>query len=200
MCIPTVKNQPIPVDNLVIMMGRKTQPASHNTHRLHSYTGYTFTWAKKTSLTAQTGVQLIELIIALAIVAIIVVVAVPSYTQYIDKANNAAAATDVSLIEQAIERFYAGNNRYPDNLTEMGFNAVRDPWGNAYQYLRIAGAGLKGKGALRKDKKLNPVNSDYDLYSMGKDGQSRLPFTAKPSWDDVVRANNGRYIGLAADY
>jgi general secretion pathway protein G len=35
---------------------------------------------------------------------------------------------------------------------------------------------------------------------MGKDGDTMTPFTAKPSWDDVVRANNGRFVGLAADY
>lgn len=59
---------------------------------------------------------------------------------------------------------------------------------------------MKGKGSLRKDKGLNPVNSDYDLYSMGKDGATMLPFTNPVSFDDIVRCNNGRYVGLAADY
>ena len=77
---------------------------------------------------------------------------------------------------------------------------MRDPWGNPFQYLRINGGNLKGKGSLRKDKSLVPVNSDFDLYSMGKDGVSVPPFTAKQSHDDIVRANNGGYIGLAADY
>ena len=45
-----------------------------------------------------------------------------------------------------------------------------------------------------------PVNSDYDLYSMGKDKKSAAPFTAKASRDDVVRANNGGYVGLAINY
>ena len=45
-----------------------------------------------------------------------------------------------------------------------------------------------------------PVNSDFDLYSMGADGESSAPFTAKNSHDDVVRANNGAFIGLAEDY
>jgi general secretion pathway protein G len=75
-----------------------------------------------------------------------------------------------------------------------------DPWKNPYQFLRIDGAGLKGLGALRKDKSLVPVNTDYDLYSTGKDGASQPPFTAKASEDDIVRANNGRYIGLADKY
>ena len=148
----------------------------------------------------QAGFQLLELMIALAIVAIAVTVAVPSYTQQIDKANNADAAADIMSISLAIEVFYTRNGRFPDSLAEIGLDTLQDPWDNTYCYLRIAGAGLAGKGALRKDKQLNPVNSDFDLYSMGKDGATRPPFTAKPSWDDVVRASNGRFVGLAADY
>jgi general secretion pathway protein G len=45
-----------------------------------------------------------------------------------------------------------------------------------------------------------PLNSDYDLYSSGPDGESRSPLTAAPSRDDIVRANNGGYIGLAGEY
>jgi general secretion pathway protein G len=35
---------------------------------------------------------------------------------------------------------------------------------------------------------------------MGKDGISSAPLTAKASADDVIRANNGGFIGLAARY
>ncbi len=45
-----------------------------------------------------------------------------------------------------------------------------------------------------------PINSDYDLWSSGKDGASSPPLTAKPSRDDIVRANNGRFVGLASDF
>jgi general secretion pathway protein G len=148
----------------------------------------------------QGGFQLLELLIALATVFIGVAIAVPSYTQHVDKAHNAEAAADIMSIAHAIDAFYIRSERYPDSLAEVGLHTFRDPWGNPYRYLRIAGAGLKGKAALRKDKKLNPVNSDFDLYSTGKDGDTKAPFTAKPSWDDVVRASNGRFVGLAADY
>ena len=62
------------------------------------------------------------------------------------------------------------------------------------------GADPKVKGKVRKDKNLVPVNNDFDLYSMGKDGASTPAFTAKMSQDDIVRANNGKYVGLVADY
>jgi general secretion pathway protein G len=67
-----------------------------------------------------------------------------------------------------------------------------------------AGAGDGGGGGSsakpRKDRFLVPINSDYDLYSMGPDGQSVAPLTAAPSQDDIVRASNGAYFGLAADF
>ena len=57
----------------------------------------------------------------------------------------------------------------------------------------------KTRGA-RKDRFLTPVNSDYDLYSVGIDGDSQAAFTAKVSRDDVVRANDGGFVGLAEDF
>jgi len=55
-------------------------------------------------------------------------------------------------------------------------------------------------GQARKDRFLVPLNSDYDLYSAGKDGESRPPLSAQMSQDDIVRANDGAYIGLASQY
>jgi general secretion pathway protein G len=63
-----------------------------------------------------------------------------------------------------------------------------------------AGAGNGSKGKPRKDRFLHPINSDYDLYSMGKDGESVEPLTAQKSHDDVIRANDGRFVGLAVEF
>ena len=53
---------------------------------------------------------------------------------------------------------------------------------------------------MRKDRNLVPINTDYDLYSKGPDGASSPPLTARAGQDDIVRANDGAYIGVAADY
>ena len=45
-----------------------------------------------------------------------------------------------------------------------------------------------------------PINTDFDLYSVGADGRTAAPLTARFSHDDVVRANNGSFIGLAVNY
>lgn len=63
-----------------------------------------------------------------------------------------------------------------------------------------AGAGNGSAGKPRKDRFLHPINSDYDLYSMGKDGESVEPLTAKKSHDDVIRANDGSFVGLAVEF
>ena len=149
---------------------------------------------------SQSGFQLLELLLALAIIAVLATVAIPAYSQYRDRVNNATAASDINMIVQAIERFYTENNNYPDTLGQVGMNSLKDPWEDPYQYLRISGANIRGNGRLRKDRNLVPINSDYDLYSMGKDGASVPPLTAAHSRDDIVRANNGKFIGLAADY
>lgn len=57
-----------------------------------------------------------------------------------------------------------------------------------------------GVGQARKDQFLVPLNSDYDLYSKGPDGKSSPPLTAKESRDDIIRANDGAYFGLASEY
>lgn len=137
---------------------------------------------------------------AVGVLAVLAAIAVPGYSGYRDRVNNADAEADITKIAQSIDRFYIAFNRYPNDLNEAGVGGLQDPWGHAYQYLRIDGAGLKGNGKLRKDKNLVPINTDYDLYSKGKDGNTVGPLTANQSKDDIVRANNGQFIGLAADY
>ena len=104
-----------------------------------------------------------------------------------------------------IQTYNIDNESYPDTLEDLGRKAPKDPWGNPYEYLKIEGREKNGKkkksvGKMRKDRNMVPVNSDFDLYSKGKDGKSQTPFTAKASQDDIVRANNGRYIGPVSDY
>lgn len=146
------------------------------------------------------GFQLIELMIALAILGITAAIAVPGYRGYQERANNAQAVVGINTLAHRIEQFYADNLRFPNNLGELGMAAFTDPWGNPFVYQRILGAGLKGVGKVRKDKNLHPINTDYDLVSSGKNGQTNTQINSGPSRDDIIRANNGKYIGLAQEY
>lgn len=144
------------------------------------------------------GFTLIELMIVIVLVALLATIAIPAYQGYLDRARNSAAIGDLGRISLAIDKFRMNNgDALPASLAELGINPD-DPWGNPYTYLDIST--VVGKGPLRKDKNLNPLNSDYDLYSKGADGDSKGPLTAPVSHDDLIRANNGAFIGLAEDY
>jgi general secretion pathway protein G len=109
-----------------------------------------------------------------------------------------AAIGDISKIALAIQRYDLQHEGLPSDLAAVGFGDALDPWGNRYFYLSFDG--LKGHGAQRKDKNLVPINTQYDLYSAGADGKTKGPLTARDSRDDIIRANDGGFVGLASDY
>jgi general secretion pathway protein G len=144
------------------------------------------------------GFTLVELMVSIGIVALIAAIGLPSYISYKQRACVAAATMDIMTIATAINRYNTVNNLPPPDLATIGFDTLLDPWGRPYVYLSFTG--LNGKGKMRKDKNLNPLNTQYDLYSLGADGQSKPPLTVPESKDDVILANDGNYIGLASNY
>lgn len=54
--------------------------------------------------------------------------------------------------------------------------------------------------AQRRDGPGLPLNSDYDLFSLGPNGLSEISLTSQLSLDDVIRARNGNFFGLASEY
>jgi general secretion pathway protein G len=151
-------------------------------------------------MTREKGFGLFDLMVTVVIASMLATLAVPAYDRAVSRAQFAKAVGDISSLSLAIESFRLANqDSMPGTLDELGREIPLDPWGRPYAYLNIRTAG-PGKGALRKDGKLNPLNSDFDLYSLGKDGVSALPLNAKASRDDIVRANDGAFIGLAENY
>lgn len=142
------------------------------------------------------GVTLLELLITVALVGLLMAVAVPSYQAYMERARIAAAKKDILELSFRLERYLQFKHAYPSSLADLPDHRL-DPWGHPYRYLSMDTAKV---GQKRKDKSLHPLNSDYDLYSMGPDGRSQTPLTAKDSRDDIIRANNGGFVGVAEDY
>jgi len=141
-----------------------------------------------------------ELMITLAIVILLVSIAVPAYDRLAQTAKVARSIGDIGVISIEVGKFQLRNNdALPENLDELGADIPLDPWDSPYAYLRIVTVG-SGDGEIRKDNNLKTLNSDFDLYSLGKDGDSAGPLSAKASRDDIVRANNGAFIGLGEDY
>jgi general secretion pathway protein G len=147
------------------------------------------------------GFTLLELLTALVIVALLSGIAIPVYTSFTDKANMSRGLSDLANMQMSIQRFWSENMQYPDSLADAGLADMVDPWGKGYTYLRIEGNDFEDiKNDVRKDKNLKPINTDYDLYSYGIDGGSNNTLSAKVSQDDLIRAANGSFIGMAKDF
>jgi general secretion pathway protein G len=52
----------------------------------------------------------------------------------------------------------------------------------------------------RRDRYMFPLNTDYDLFSLGPDGRTSVSLGEKVGLDDIIRANNGGYFGPASEY
>lgn len=111
----------------------------------------------------------------------------------------ADAITHIKTIRIGIERFCTNNFSYPVVITAIATclpNNCVDPWGNAYICLNIINGGSEIEAHVSEDKKLNPISSLYDLYSIGKDGKTQKRLDNKDSVDDIVMASDGAFVGL----
>jgi general secretion pathway protein G len=144
------------------------------------------------------GFTLPELLIALAILGVLGAIALPAYSNYTEKARVNRAIADIRTLNALVRKYDDDHHTMPPSLAAIGAADMRDPWGRPYVYLKLGAPSAAGKA--RKNKNLVPINSEFDLYSRGKDGASLPPLTAKPSLDDVVLANDGGFVGLGSEY
>lgn len=148
------------------------------------------------------GFTLIEVLLALAILGTLAAIVFPQLHDAIDKARTARAIGDIRALQADLASYDAAG-KLPASLAAIGRGTLKDPWGHPYKYLpfppKKGGGGAPPSGA-RKDRFLVPINSTYDLCSMGKDGATSAPLTAKAGRDDIVRANDGAFIGVASKY
>lgn len=173
------------------------------------------------------GFTLIEVLVVVVVVGLLASLAVGAYANAITRTRNTRAMVEIRNIERAIAAYRSEAGVLPADLNVIRF-APSDPWGTPYVYLnfdpyRVApggpvvapqqggGSGGGGNGGgndraggiagvARKDRFLVPLNTDYDLYSCGADRDSKKPLQAPQSWDDIIRAADGAFVGLAADF
>jgi len=168
--------------------------------------------------------------IVFAIAAVLASLGITQYTKFIDKARVASAVAEMQAISRVLDGGRIDGGELPETLAEVaaalvdpwgrpyeylklegtlppghtraGRSALPDvaapaPGGEG-------GGGNGGSGgpdpSPRKDRFLVPINTDYDLYSRGADGESEKQLDRKVSRDDVIRAANGSYFGLAENF
>jgi general secretion pathway protein G len=117
------------------------------------------------------GFTLLELLVVMVIIGLLAGYVGPKYFQQIGKSEVKTAKAQIAALEQSLDQFRIDVGHYPS--IEQGLNALmintdndqhwsgpylkkgvpNDPWGKPYQY-RVPGQ-----------------HGEYDLFSLGKDGQ-----------------------------
>jgi general secretion pathway protein G len=121
----------------------------------------------------QNAFTLVEMLLVLVILAVLAAIVIPKFSGRTQQAKEAAAKTQISSIELALDAFEVDTGSYPQGSS--GLSALvdqpngatnwkgpylkqgipNDPWGNAYIYTCPGRNNAKG----------------YDLMSMGPDGR-----------------------------
>jgi len=140
---------------------------------------------------------LVELLAVMVVIGILSTFGVVKYQDRQEKMREARAIMDLQGI---LLQLSLREDDLPASLADIGRGGLLDPWGHPYMYFRFDPSDKGNPKGARKDKSLHPINSHFDLYSMGPDGSTNLPLTAKASRDDLVVANDGRYVGRASGY
>lgn len=146
------------------------------------------------------GFTLIEMLMTTVVVALLAAIALPSYARVIERQKVGQAERDLRLIALRIEGYRTDRGTPPQALSELNMTIPKDPWGKDYQFLNFSSPVPGINGMIRKDHNLHPLNSEFDLYSVGPDGLSAAPLTARASRDDIIWARDGAFVGPASDY
>ena len=144
------------------------------------------------------GFTFVELVLVIAIIGILIAIGVPLVQNYIEKGRRAQAVIDLQEMSDAIRKLDKTTGVLPATLAAAGYGTRTDPWGFLYQYRNLRTG--TGNGIARKDKKLAPLNSDFDLYAVGPDGVTNPSLLHADSRDDIVRARDGLFIGTAEEF
>ena len=150
------------------------------------------------------GFTLVELLMAITMLGTIASIGILLFSDFHEMAKIGVAIAEIRTLEKEIMRYGLGSGTLPNTLTEVGWGSFQDPWGNPYEYLKIAceegGKKCNAPKGSRRDRFLKPLNSDYDLYSKGKNGETKPQLSGPAPGDDIIRANDGAYVGLASEY
>jgi general secretion pathway protein G len=67
----------------------------------------------------RTGFTLIELLVTLSIIALLVSIAAPHYAGRINKAEEAVLKENLTLMRDALDKYYADAGQYPNSLEDL---------------------------------------------------------------------------------
>ena len=146
----------------------------------------------------QPGFTLVQLLITIAVLGAVGFGAIPQCTSIVQDGKVSSAVADIAKIGQAAISFQLRTGVLPNSLEELDNIPSHDPWVRQYRYNNLTGNGAIAAARINSNR--TPINTLFDIYSLGQDGESVSPLTANTSGDDVVWARDGQFIGLASDY
>jgi general secretion pathway protein G len=139
------------------------------------------------------GFTIVELLAVVAILGLLATLAAPRLRGAVDKSKEAKAISDLKAIASEL----ANRETLPASLGEIGWGGRDDPWGQPYVYVPFGTQeGTGAPAGARTDRFGAPLNTRYDLYSVGRDGGTSASLGDGPSADDIVVANDGGFVGL----
>src|SRR5215468_2570176 len=75
--------------------------------------------ARQTARRLAWGFTLIELLIVMAIIGMLLALVVPRYFHTVTHARETVLRQDLSILREAIDKYYADLNQYPDTLAAL---------------------------------------------------------------------------------
>ena len=142
-----------------------------------------------------------EWVVVAAIFITFLFIAIPTIREYRYNSRVIAAISQMIQIEDNILYYKQRFNRLPTSLDALDLGQLKDPWGNVFQYRLLSNTPVAAeRHPSRKGQFQLSLNDDYDLFSMGPDGKTAESLLHDGGRDDIIRANNGAFIGLASEY
>jgi general secretion pathway protein G len=74
---------------------------------------------RRAGRTATHGFTLIELLVVMAIIGTLLSIAVPRYFRSLQHARETVLKQDLSILREAIDKYYADLNQYPEKLPDL---------------------------------------------------------------------------------
>jgi len=141
------------------------------------------------------GFTLIELMTVIVVMGALAAMAVAKTKYTVEQAKIARAIGDLRALAADIGGYLTAGNALPVTLADVDRDGMLDPWGRPYVYVNFSVG-----GSPRIDVFGVSLNTDYDVYSLGPDGSSSISLSAASSQDDIVRGNDGGFLGRGSRY
>lgn len=136
------------------------------------------------------GFTLVELVLVMGLIGVLSTIAFAEFGTIKNRVRTARCIEEIRGLEKEIIAYATDKGTNPPDLDAVGWGTQLDPWGHIYEYHPVGS---------RKNGPDN-INTDFDLYSKGADGDTAVSIIVLVSDDDIIRANDGAFAGTAKDF